>query len=329
MKNSISYLGDALPLEGRAASLRKEFNSSLTSSLKYLLEACVDAIPHDLFVLANEKIRLLNLDYKISGLLSGVHADLYSAIKQKDNDRVNIIISRLLEDEFQKIGGYDNISYINVSDLNDYYQPMVKKIFSADLPRTITFDVLSSEDFEKASQQIQKGFQLLKEIFPEFYKEAVDLISEVLIFNSQGLRGGSSTDLFGMIYRDRSYNVEKMTDVVDFIIHEQSHLYVHMLANNDPLVLNPEERYESPLRKEKRPLIGVYHATFVLTRIIHVLEEVLKKGVVFSKEKDYANELMNHYKVRVQVGLEVLKNHAQMSELGSELMSSASSLVAG
>ena len=91
-----------------------------------------------------------------------------------------------------------------------------------------------------------------------------------------------------MIYKCCLFRNEKITDALDFLIHEQSHLYVHLINNDDPIVLNPRERYQSPLREEKRPLIGVYHATFVLARVYYVLTKALDLNEIPEKRKTIA-----------------------------------------
>lgn len=148
-----------------------------------------------------------------------------------------------------------------------------------------------------------------------------------MILNAKGVKAGSSFNLFGAIYKSYLHKWEKITDVLDFLVHELSHLYVHLLNNDDSLVLNPSERYESPLRKEKRPLMGIYHATFVLARIQYVLNKALVLNEIPEDEKDYCHELIIHYKKRFHVGFDTLQNHAQMTPLGSALIQSASKLL--
>ena len=41
-------------------------------------------------------------------------------------------------------------------------------------------------------------------------------------------------------------------------------------------------------------------------------------------ERDYCTELIDYYQKRCHVGLEILKEHAQMTPLGSALIRSAS-----
>ena len=319
----MSYLSEALPVKGRALSLRASFNRSLVESCKYLLEVCIEAIRPDLFSRATQRLDSLNPKSKLSGLLSALHADFFDAAEQEDIQKVNKIVNKLAKDNFQ----VNKIKYINLSSLNSYYTPLVQNIFSQETVEKAEFFPLSSQDFKRVRNSVQHGVRILKGSFPDFYIEFQELVSEVLILNARGLKAGSSSDLFGMIYKCCLYRWEKITDVLDFLTHEQSHLYVHLLNKDDPIIFNPLELHESPLRKEKRPLIGNYHATFVLARVHHVLTQALARNEIPEDERDYCQELLSYYKKRFYVGFDILQNHAQMTPLGRELIFSARKLV--
>jgi len=319
----LTYLSQALPVTGRALSLRTSFNESLLSSLKYLLDASVEVIPEDLFFQANQKLDSLNLEYKLSGLLSQIHSDFFNAVEKKDTQRLINISRRLATDSFQDV----NIKYLNISNLDEYYSPLVKHTFSQETIAKAIFFPLSSDNFHQVKVSLQRGFEILQRSLSDFFKESQELISEVLIMNAEGLKGGSSFDLFGMIYVSYLYKWKKITEVLDLITHEQAHLYVYLLNKDDPLVLNPKKLHESPLRKEKRPLMGIYHATFVLARIYHVLTKALDLNEIPKEEKDYCKELLDYYHNRCKVGLEILQTHAKMTPLGEGLILSASKLV--
>ena len=130
-----------------------------------------------------------------------------------------------------------------------------------------------------------------------------------------------------MIYKSSLFRGERITDTVDFLIHEQSHLYVHLLNKDDPILLNPKETYYSPLREEDRPLMGIYHATFVLARMQYVLEQALILNEIPEAEKDYCKDLISLYKKCFYDGFATLQTHAQMTPLGSALIQSASKLL--
>lgn len=320
----MTYLGEALPVTGRALQLRTSFNRSLIDSLKYLLEACIEVIPSHCFSKANQTLASLNPELKLSGLLGIIHSDFFNAAEQQDLQRVKQIAERLATDSYQ----IQETKYVTLSEINNFYSPLVKTMLTTGVTTEVNYFSLSSKEFVGIKNAFQQGIAIYKESFSEFYKEFQELISEILVIKAQGLKGGSSFDAFGMIflgYLDKWQG--RVSEVLDFIVHEQAHLYVHLLADNDRLVLNPSERHEAPLRKEKRPLIGVYHATFVLARVQYVLGKALASNEIPTSEKTYCEELLTYYRERCQVGLNVLKNHARMTPLGEALITSASKLL--
>lgn len=322
MENSLTYLSEALPISGRASTLRTEFNRSLIVSLRYLLDACSEVIPPDFFSKATQRLADLKPELKFSGLLSTLHYDFFSAAEQQNIQKVNQIAARLSEDTYY----IDKIDIISFSEVNDYYAPLVGERF-ADIGRESHFSHLSSEEFEKVKKVLQQAIEMYKKSFPDFYSEFEELVSEILVLKAEGLKNGTSTDVFGMIYKSSIFNCEKITDALDFIVHEQSHLYLHLLNTDDPIVLNPHEMHEAPLRVDKRPLMGIFHATFVISRMHYVLKKALSLNVIPEDEREYCEEQVLDYKKRCQSGREVLKKHAQMTPLGEALIASASKLV--
>lgn len=321
--NTLEYLSEALPVKGRALSLRRFFNQSLINSLNYLLEACDEVIPVDLFSKVHQNLNSLKPESKLSGLLSALHADLIKAIEQQDIQKILHIANILSKDNFQ----VEKMTYINFSSLNHYYTSLIKPIFSYEITRDVQFLSFSSQEFKNVKKSIEKGQKILKQFFPNFFKEFEEMTSEILILNAHGLRAGSSINLFGMIYKSYQYKWRKISDILEFLIHEPSHLYVFLLNKDDQLILNATEKHESPLREEKRPLMGIYHATFVLARVSYVLSKALLLNAIPENERDYSQELLADYRKRFFEGFKTLQTHAQMTPLGQALITSASKLV--
>lgn len=327
MESSL-VLSEALPVTGRALLLKTSFNQSLIDSLKYLLEVCEEVLTKDDFSKATQNLNSLNPDLKLSALLGILHVDFFNAVEKQDLERVQRIVERLTRDTYQ----LQEMTYVNWSDLHDYYTPLAATTLVYDRLEEIHFVPVMSEEFKEATNSIQRGLNVYKDAFPDFFQEFQEIVGEILIINAQGIRAGSSFDMFGMIFMGISTGYfdkwkDKITGVLDLIVHEQSHLYVHLLANNDMLVLNRFERYEAPLRKEKRPLIGIYHAAFVLSRIQYVLSKALAYNVIPDSEKENCKQCVDYYRERCQLGLEILKKHAQMTPLAEALITSAGKLL--
>ena len=79
--------------------------------------------------------------------------------------------------------------------------------------------------------------------------------------------GASSFMLWGALI----LNLERhrtLPDTLEGLVHEAAHLLLFGLFPVTPPVLNPvRQRFASPLRREPRPMIGIYHATLVCARL--------------------------------------------------------------
>lgn len=324
LNKSLAYLAEALPISGRALGLRQDFNTSLLNSFRYLFSLCEEAIPSDLFSRVLQKLDSLSPESKFSGLLSLLHSDFYNAVERQDVQQVQTISLKLCEGNFE----IEGIEHINLSKLSDYYSPLVEMTFSQGLTRDIQLFPLFSEEFEGAKVLIQRAMQVYQSSFPDFYAEFQELVGEILSLKAKGLKAGSSIDLFGMIYKNILFEADTLTYALDFLVHEQAHLYVHLLAKDDPLLLNPLEKHDSPVREDKRPLIGIYHAVFVLARRYYILERALSLNLIPEVEHSYCQGLVDERKKFFYAGVDILKNHAQMTPLGEGLITSAAKLVA-
>lgn len=320
---SKSLVSEALPIPGRALSLRRNFNLSLIESIQYLIEVCSEVIPATLFTQVQQKIKNIKLDHKLSGFLSLLHYELLNAAEKSDIRQVNSIINCLNVEEPY----VENLNFLSLSDLDTCYLGSVKTIFSQEINREVDFFPLSASEFKAMEAALQKGLSLYKEAFPDFYEEFEQLIGEVLLLKAKGLYQGSSTDLYGMIYKSFFHQWEKVTDVFEFFVHEQSHHYLFIVNKADPLLLNPLDIHFSPIRKEKRPLMGIYHANFILSRVCYVLDKALVNDVIPIEERSYCIEFLEKYEECFCEGLKTLETYGQFTSLGREILESATQLV--
>ena len=315
MNSDLSTFSHLLPIAGRCLLLRQDFNISLKTSFLYLLEACIEAIPEKLYNDIIEKINSLDCDQKFSGLLGVLHLQLYETVKQKNIDGVLEVCHHCMLTDFY----VTDICYYNLSSFSPFYQKLLQKICSEEVVRENEYYILSSEIFKDSKIKIEKGLDLLKNHMADFYQEAQELVSEILLLNAKGIQAGTSANSFGMIHKNYTYMLDKITDIIDFLIHEQSHLYLHLLDNQEGLINNSFEKYESPLRKDPRPLIGIYHATFVLSRVLYVLYSLYERNLIPESEKEYCRQLTKHYLERFKVGFKILETHADKTILGQSI----------
>jgi HEXXH motif-containing protein len=67
--------------------------------------------------------------------------------------------------------------------------------------------------------------------------------------------------------------------MVDVLVHEASHLLLFGLVGGKALSRNdPAARYASPLRRDPRPIDGIFHAAFVATRVHLTMERMRSRA---------------------------------------------------
>ena len=139
-------------------------------------------------------------------------------------------------------------------------------------------------------RQAQKAIDTIKLIDPLSFDEIQKCVSEILIYESNFMNSGSSFNTLGLITMNNLIEEQNWTTYLEIIIHEAAHLHLYNIMVYDKLFDNKNEYFFSPLRQEKRPMIGIFHGMFVLSRIIrtfNLLDEFYlnsedKPKVVFS-----------------------------------------------
>lgn len=106
-----------------------------------------------------------------------------------------------------------------------------------------------------------------------------------------------------------------LADYVENLIHEMSHIDLFIRQLIDPIV-EKNVLLNSPLRKNKRPTIGVFHAAFVLSRVVKLLAALLNDQCETELTRvrllnNYQNLILNemnlswlHYRSLTTVGIQ-------------------------
>lgn len=167
--------------------------------------------------------------------------------------------------------------------------------------------------------------KFIGEAEPVFLQEIHSLVSTVLLVNSvSNMEGATSPRFFGAVYL--SFPKQNLSDhplvfLADSLVHEMSHLYLNTIMAYDPLVLNElNNQFSSPVRVELRPMIGIYHAVFVLSRVIRLFNNVyrlnLYKDRVFLK--NFIRVLLSQY----ETAYKTVSTHGILSDLGKQIFES-------
>jgi hypothetical protein len=157
-----------------------------------------------------------------------------------------------------------------------------------------------------ALQYLEQADRGLADEFREY-------IARVKLFTGRGYLGFSSPQAFGAIYM-RLPDENPVEYFLEHLVHELSHLDLNLLMAHDPLLENPTDRHDAPLREEQRPLFQVLHATYVLGRNVRVTRRIVESGSdldckeqLADFERDYAN------------GYRIIEGHARWTDRGRQV----------
>ena len=161
--------------------------------------------------------------------------------------------------------------------------------------------------------QVREALQALKEADPEMAAEFDEYVARVKLFDGVGYLGFSSPTTFGAIFI-RVPDSNPTEYYLEHLVHEMSHLALNTIMAHDPLMENPDDTSESPLRSDPRPLFQILHATYVLSRNIRVarlLEHVYPN-------KGY-ERMHDGFRQKYSAGYRVIAEHAKLTPLGQAL----------
>lgn len=160
---------------------------------------------------------------------------------------------------------------------------------------------------------------LIKQVDIDFFYEIECYLTRLKLFNGKALKAATSASVFGAIYLKTPPPGENIGAYFsEHIIHETSHLNLDILLAFDKIVLNEEsEKYDAPIRIDPRPMFGIFHATFVLSRMVRLFQRITKE-----RPKKEFIERLEIFRRQFDQGLETVEKHAILTENGQRIKAS-------
>ncbi len=306
------------------AVLLKNYNQKLLKSLASLFTSVEKTLNVNLLELRNS-ISKVEAERKLTPMLYTYHAFLREGIKQGSVKSVTHFVRKIeqaLKNEqiyappfsIQTISSEEWEQQI-LNDLNDQNRNKVGDLSSLTAVEEVAI--------EPVNRIITKSLEFLKQISPLFLNEFETYVANLKLFRSNRLVGMTDVRVFGTIYLCMSKG--DMPETIYFcehIIHETSHLHLHTLFAIDRLILNdPSERYTAPIRPDPRPMYGVFHATFVLSRMVRLFMLLAEK--IDPSFEEYFELFLK----RFLSGYNTIKNFGKLTPLGEKILESYSDII--
>jgi hypothetical protein len=176
--------------------------------------------------------------------------------------------------------------------------------------------------------QFERACDLLEQAIPELLAEMSAIVSEIiLVTGSKNARavfdGGSSYRLWGALFLNADRHQTRV-DLVEALAHESGHSVLFGLSTEEAHVLNPDdERYSSPLRKDGRPMDGVFHATYVSARMHWAMSRLIASDLLAEDELAIAIKAREEDRRAFESGYQTVAAHGRLTDTGERAISAA------
>lgn len=311
----------ALPQCGHAALIHRLYREKLKKSLLSLIGSVEKALNED-YNSIKQKYVDLNLEERFSPRLYYLHHHLQSKMRLSDIESVKNILASLDKMPAEEI--YCPTLIISSGIINDWERFVVEEAqkikatnAAGERPEIFSAPIANLKNIKASIQEalelIQTYDSVMKEQFDEY-------IAHLKVFDGKGMIGMTDVRIFGAIFLRAPLPQDDATVYfIEHLIHETSHLHLNAIMSHDPLISNsPDELYPAPIRLDLRPMYGVLHATYVLSRIVRFFKLAAK---CFPHKEGFIKTLSVTER-QFNEGYKIVKSYARCTEVGKQVMES-------
>lgn len=202
----------------------------------------------------------------------------------------------------------------------------------------LCLEPIDANALAQAQTHVHQALAQLALSAPEMHAEVCTTVTDIVMAQAGAARrmvfgGISSFAAWGAICLNQPVHTH-WTEYFKQLVHETAHLLLFAIAREQPLVLNDaSERHASAVRDDNRPIDGIFHAAFVSAREAYAFNAWLNWQATQPPEKVSSDDI-----ARVEQALECsvlafwdcceqLDAHAQLSELGHQVLSQTRAFV--
>lgn len=280
MENSEEFnkldLSQVDPNHNTASLLFNCISHKIIDSLLHLIEVYEDYFKVELNEI-KEKIRH-SLKEKPNPKLFFFHHALKSSIESQDPDYATAVIKHFESYSIKdfSVDTSKKISFINLDD-EEWVLECAKisaEIDSRKLPHGETEKIFLDE-IRKITEDV---LLIIDKHHSELHNEILVYVNTVFLSCNEKLIGplgyplvgGTSVSYHGALFMQIPSDYIFFKELIlEHLVHEAAHIHINSILATNPLVLNDiSELYPSSVRKDPRPIIGIYHTMFVLCRVL-------------------------------------------------------------
>ncbi|AHG65424.1 aKG-HExxH-type peptide beta-hydroxylase [Advenella mimigardefordensis] len=313
----ISPLVSAYPSRDRAKIARDFFYQKVINSLIHLKKSAISTLNRADFSL--EHLVAIQSVASLNPELFYLHDKLLRAMRASDGLSVNQTLDKLMNLRNGSVENvYPIISSIEDSDCEKFIIDDAVLSLKEDLNRQAELmPITNSEQLHHEKVEIKSALRTIKNLFSDMYDEISQLLAHIRLFSGRVTMGLTDVRMFGcMFIRLPRPGIDRQLYYIEHICHEVSHLYLNAVMSIDPIVLNDREKiYKSPLRSDSRAMIGVFHATFVTSRIVQMFDRL--------GNSDFTEEIgiyLSQQLIELKNGIVEIGRYAMLTKQGEILL---------
>ncbi|MDI3420437.1 aKG-HExxH-type peptide beta-hydroxylase [Streptomyces luteolus] len=335
VQHNADLLFQARPEATRVQALRYHVNETLVRDLGQYIAAASSLLPRT-SAAASRTVRQVVLGHRVNPQLFTLHWLLGGALRTQQPGGVLLALGQLAHmrdrgDCYRQTLAIDTVAW----DLIDVEASAF--LLSKDGPRSKRGEVVeiakvSAEELSEGRLRIDDALSVLRVIDPAMHAEFDELVATVRLFNRGTITGSTTTGISSLRYWGQMYlrypdpgeRGDWTAFLLEHLVHESSHILLHGIMGRDALLTNGfKTRHQAPIRNDRRPLYGVYHAMFVLSRVYRVLSRYADSGATSTARaaRDLALKRFLH-------GYDTVMNHAELTPAGRAVAESCKELVA-
>jgi HEXXH motif-containing protein len=217
----------------------------------------------------------------------------------------------------------------------DSWWNQIQTVLDTDRRRPFHPKPPQADDLSRCTNDISQALALLQRTNPACFDEVHSLLRMIVLASpasdapADGFNGASSFFLWGAAVLNATIKRTPIA-MIDVLVHESSHGLLFGLSAEGPLMRNGgDERYASPVRKDQRPLEGIFHACFVTTRVHAALSHMLRQGDLGDDWKREAVEHSERNALAARSALDLVERHMQPTGTGARILAKLSAYWAG
>ena len=311
-----------LPNSLLARKLSTNYKSQLKDSYIDLLTQLATAGLDDFAKILIPKYQTLPPD-NYNGLFSFYYHKSIELAEQSKFTEIYTILSMLLEPRHANTSGF-----VRNEDIADVIrEPIFTRFYESIDEYEISMLPLDKEKEYEVFLELKRGIALLDIANPDLSSEIKELVNLYMFFdsgerciNKYKARSATSSATQGLIL----INGESSPDwiyLIDKWVHEAAHTYLFAINLKEEMILNDIDKiYASPLRKDKRHMFGVYHATFVIERLILAFSAIITRCALPPEEYQKIVKLLEYYHIGLEDGYNIIKQYGQLSNIAHNLI---------